>query len=52
MAGALGIACGAGFYVLAGMALALCLAVTIIFSYVLRWLPDSAKHSDPVKPGD
>ncbi|AWJ83789.1 hypothetical protein TSH58p_09765 [Azospirillum sp. TSH58] len=46
MAGALGIACGAGFYLLAGMALALCLAVTIVFSYALRWIPDSVKSED------
>ena len=46
MAGALGIACGAGFYVLAGMALALCLAVTIVFSYALRWIPDSVKREE------
>ncbi|MDQ2104854.1 MgtC/SapB family protein [Azospirillum isscasi] len=46
MAGALGIACGAGFYVLAGMALALCLAVMIVFSYAMRWMPE------PVKPED
>ncbi|UKJ74179.1 MgtC/SapB family protein [Azospirillum brasilense] len=46
MAGALGIACGAGFYVLAGMALALCLAVTIVFSYALRWIPESVKSED------
>ncbi|MBK3778616.1 MgtC/SapB family protein, partial [Azospirillum brasilense] len=46
MAGALGIACGAGFYVLAGMALALCLAVTIVFSYALRWIPGSVKREE------
>lgn len=39
MAGALGIACGAGFYVLAGMATALCLLVTVLFTYVMRRLP-------------
>lgn len=46
MAGALGIACGAGFYVLAGMALALCLAVMIVFTYAMRWMPDASKDED------
>ncbi len=48
VAGALGIACGAGFYVLAGLALALCLVVTVLLTYVQRWLPDNA----PVKDGE
>lgn len=46
MAGALGIACGAGFYVLAGMATALCLFVTVLFTYAMRWLPGPARSED------
>ncbi|MCW2238023.1 MgtC/SapB family protein [Azospirillum canadense] len=43
MAGALGIACGAGFYVLAGMATALCLLVTVLFTYAMRRMPGAAR---------
>lgn len=48
VAGALGIACGAGYYTLAGMALGLCLAVTILFSVLLRWFPgqDPGREDD------
>jgi len=46
MAGALGIACGAGFYVLAGMALALCLIVTVLFTYAMRWLPGDVRTDE------
>ncbi len=46
MAGALGIACGAGFYVLAGMALALCLIVTVLFTYAMRWLPGDVRNGE------
>lgn len=41
LAGALGIACGAGYYALAGMGLGLCLLVTIVFSVLLRWFPEA-----------
>ena len=46
MAGALGIACGAGFYVLAGMALALCLTVTVLFTFAMRWLPGDVRTDE------
>lgn len=52
MAGALGIACGAGFYALAGMALALCLIVTIVFTFIMRWLPDTADSDAAAKDED
>ncbi|WP_247872243.1 MgtC/SapB family protein [Azospirillum sp. TSO35-2] len=39
VAGALGIACGAGYYLLAGMALGLCLLVTILFTVLMRLFP-------------
>ncbi|SMH54488.1 MgtC/SapB family protein [Azospirillum agricola] len=45
VAGSLGIACGAGYYMLAGMGLGLCLAVTIVFSLLLGWFPDMDKES-------
>ncbi len=55
VAGALGIACGAGYYRLAGMALGLCLAVTILFSALLHWFPALDKHNArahrPLRPG-
>jgi len=41
LAGALGIACGAGCYALAGMGLGLCLLVTVVFSVLLRWFPEA-----------
>lgn len=40
LAGALGIACGAGYYALAGMGLGLCLLVTIVFSVLMQWFPE------------
>ncbi|SMF69219.1 putative Mg2+ transporter-C (MgtC) family protein [Azospirillum oryzae] len=39
VAGGLGIACGAGYYVLAGMTLTLCLVVTILFTIVMDRFP-------------
>ncbi|BAI71259.1 hypothetical protein AZL_006210 [Azospirillum sp. B510] len=39
MAGGLGIACGAGFYGLAGMTLALCLGVTVLFTLLIDHFP-------------
>jgi putative Mg2+ transporter-C (MgtC) family protein len=39
VAGGLGIACGAGYYVLAGMTLALCLVVTILFTILMDRFP-------------
>lgn len=39
MAGGLGIACGAGYYALAGMTLALCLVVTILFTILMDRFP-------------
>lgn len=41
VAGGLGIACGAGYYMLAGMALALCLVVTVLFTFLMRWFPEA-----------
>lgn len=54
VSGALGIACGAGFFELAGMALGLCLLVTILLSVVERWLPESPNQrpSDPKSARD
>lgn len=46
VAGALGIACGAGYFVLAGMALAMCLIVTIVFTFLMRWFPDTEKEEN------
>jgi putative Mg2+ transporter-C (MgtC) family protein len=43
MAGALGIACGAGFYSLAGVAVLLSLVVTVFFTFVMRRLPVSPR---------
>ncbi|WP_042696075.1 MgtC/SapB family protein [Azospirillum sp. B506] len=39
VAGGLGIACGAGYYTLAGMTLGLCLIVTILFTILLDRFP-------------
>lgn len=39
VAGGLGIACGAGYYALAGMTLALCLVVTILFTVLMDRFP-------------
>ncbi|MBP2302251.1 MgtC/SapB family protein [Azospirillum picis] len=52
VAGALGIACGAGYYLLAGMALALCLAVTILFTAVMNRLQPPDKGRRPGRDGD
>ncbi|AWK87671.1 MgtC/SapB family protein [Azospirillum thermophilum] len=46
MAGALGIACGAGFYVLAGLSLALSLGVTLLFTWVMRRVPVTGKAEE------
>ncbi|MBP2292388.1 MgtC/SapB family protein [Azospirillum rugosum] len=46
VAGALGIACGAGYYLLAGMATALCLLVTVLFTYAVRRLPVATRSED------
>lgn len=46
VAGALGIACGAGFYVLAGLALTLCLLVTVFFTLLMRWLPTPSEPEE------
>lgn len=43
VAGALGIACGAGYYMLAGMTLGLCLIVTILFTILLDRFPQLGK---------
>ncbi|MBY6263096.1 MgtC/SapB family protein [Azospirillum sp. 412522] len=43
VAGALGIACGAGYFMLAGMTLALCLIVTILFTILLDRFPQLGK---------
>ncbi|CAO3419490.1 MgtC/SapB family protein [Azospirillum endophyticum] len=50
VAGALGIACGAGYYVLAGMTLALCLVVTILFTVLMDRFPQLGK--DDKEGGD
>lgn len=44
VAGALGIACGAGYYMLAGMTLGLCLLVTILFTVLLDRFPQLGKE--------
>ncbi|CAO3399786.1 MgtC/SapB family protein [Azospirillum palustre] len=44
VAGALGIACGAGYYMLAGMTLGLCLVVTILFTFLLDRFPQLGKE--------
>lgn len=44
VAGALGIACGAGYYMLAGMTLGLCLLVTILFTILLDRFPQLGKE--------
>jgi putative Mg2+ transporter-C (MgtC) family protein len=44
VAGALGIACGAGYYMLAGMTLGLCLIVTILFTILLDRFPQLGKE--------
>ncbi|CAO3354691.1 MgtC/SapB family protein [Azospirillum palustre] len=44
VAGALGIACGAGYYLLAGMTLGLCLLVTILFTFLLDRFPQLGKE--------
>lgn len=44
VAGALGIACGAGYYMLAGMTLGLCLVVTILFTILLDRFPQLGKE--------
>lgn len=44
VAGALGIACGAGYYLLAGMTLGLCLFVTILFTILLDRFPQLGKE--------
>jgi len=44
VAGALGIACGAGYYMLAGMTLGLCLIVTILFTILLDRFPQFGKE--------
>ncbi|MCG5240998.1 MgtC/SapB family protein [Azospirillum doebereinerae] len=54
VAGALGIACGAGYYLLAGMALGMCLVVTVVFTLLMRWFPDieeakAAKRAAPLR---
>lgn len=52
VAGALGIACGAGYYMLAGMTLGLCLVVTILFTFLLDRFPQLGKEDgdDAGKP--
>lgn len=52
VAGALGIACGAGYYMLAGMTLGLCLLVTILFTFLLDRFPQLGKEDgdDTGKP--
>lgn len=52
VAGALGIACGAGYYMLAGMTLGLCLIVTILFTFLLDRFPQLGKEDgdDAGKP--
>lgn len=44
VAGALGIACGAGYYMLAGMTLGLCLIVTILFTILMDHFPQLSKE--------
>lgn len=46
VAGGLGIACGAGYYLLAGMALGLCLMVTILFTVLMDRFPQFGKEDD------
>ncbi|ANC90779.1 MgtC/SapB family protein [Azospirillum humicireducens] len=46
VAGGLGIACGAGYYLLAGMALALCLMVTILFTVLMDRFPQFGKEDE------
>ncbi|ALG69775.1 membrane protein [Azospirillum thiophilum] len=46
VAGALGIACGAGYFMLAGMTLGLCLMVTIVFSFLMDRFPQIGKDGD------
>ncbi len=46
VAGALGIACGAGYFMLAGMTLGLCLMVTIAFSFLMDRFPQIGKDGD------
>lgn len=48
VAGGLGIACGAGYYALAGMTLALCLVVTILFTILMDRFPQLGRAD----PGD
>ncbi|WP_372398342.1 MgtC/SapB family protein [Azospirillum sp. HJ39] len=53
VAGALGIACGAGYFMLAGMTLGLCLMVTIVFSFLMDRFPQIGKDGDSgEEPGD
>ncbi|MBK1841063.1 MgtC/SapB family protein [Azospirillum sp. YIM B02556] len=46
VAGALGIACGAGYFMLAGMTLGLCLIVTILFTVLLDRFPQLGKDDE------
>ena len=45
--GAYGIACGVGFYVLAGITLVLALVILVAFGRLERWLPGGPSHEDP-----
>lgn len=53
VAGALGIACGAGYFMLAGVTLGLCLMVTIVFSFLMDRFPQIGKDGDSgEEPGE
>lgn len=54
VAGGLGIACGAGYYALAGMTLALCLMVTILFTVLMDRFPQlgAAEAGADAEDGD